>query len=133
MNLGPDKTICAKEFVDAMRARLDALNPPLGGNVDKPEVKPNLEALGQAVFRILTVDAETFSDVTADPSFWAWMAAVNTWLGKLSAWQSGVAAAFSAYAPVATPETNLRTALLAVPAPGAPPTVVPSSLTGVVK
>jgi hypothetical protein len=132
MPLGSDNTVCAGEFVEAMRARLDALSPPAGGNVDDSNVKPNLVALGQAVFRILTADAQTFSDASSDAAFWLWVASVNAWLGRLSAWQVGVAAAFSGWAPATAPDLALKTALTAVVAPGAPPTA-PSSLTGVVK
>jgi len=133
MALGSDNTVCAGEFVEAMRARLNMLNPPAGGNVDDPNVKPNLVALGQAVFQILTVDAQTFSNAASDAAFWAWIAAVNAWLGKLSAWQAGVTAAFNAWAPATAPDQTLKAALAAVAAPGAAPAAAPSQLTGVVK
>jgi hypothetical protein len=133
MPLGSDNTICAKEFVDAMRARLNTLSPPAGGNVDDPSVHANLAALGQSVFRILSVEAQTFSNASSDPAFWVWMAAVNTWLGKLSTWQAGVAAAFNAWAPATTPDQTLKAALVGVAAPGVPPAPAPSSLTGVVR
>jgi hypothetical protein len=116
-----------------MRARLNALDPPAGGNVDDPSVKPNLAALGQAVFQILTADAHTFSNPSTDAPFWTWIAAVNVWLGKLSSWQVGVSAAFANYAPATAPEQALKAALIAVAAPGPPPGAVPSSMTGVVK
>src|SRR6516164_3362469 len=121
MALGSDNTTCANEFITAMRNRLNQLNPQQGKNVDDPNVKPNLVALGQAVFEILTVDAQTHSDAASDATFWVWIAAVNVWLGALSTWQTGLTAAFNAYAPATTPEKSLRTAVLAVASPGAPP------------
>ena len=132
MSLGSDNTVCAAEFVEAMRARLNTLNPPAGGNVDDPNVKPNLVALGQAAFRILTVDAQIFSDAGSDATFWLWIASVNAWLGRLSAWQAGVTAAFNGWAPATVPDQAFKTALTAIAGPGAPP-AAPSKLTGVVK
>lgn len=110
---------CHTEFVEAMRARLIADDPASGPNVDRPDVRPNLEALGTAVFRIL--DVHTASTVAADPTFWAWVASVNAWLNGLSAWQQGVSAAFAAWAPATASETALQTAIAAVAAPGPPP------------
>ena len=133
MSLGSDNTVCANEFITAMRNRLNQLNPPQGANVDDPNVRPNLVALGQAVFEILTADAQIHSDAASDATFWVWIAAVNAWLGKLSTWQAGLTAAFSAYAPATAPEIGLRTAVLAVASPGAPPAGVPIELDGVVK
>jgi hypothetical protein len=56
--------------------------------------------------------------------------AVTAWLTALDAWQNGVTAAFTAWTPATAPEVALRTALLAVPAPGVPPTAAPAALGG---
>src|SRR5215212_3135153 len=102
----PDK--CTTELVEAMRARLNALDPPQGSNVDDPEVQKNFAALGQAVFQIATALAATTSDASEDAAFWAWMADVQAWLLKLSTWQAGVAQAFTNWAPATAPEISLR-------------------------
>ena len=56
MALGSDATGCTDEFVAAMRARLNQLQPPAGANVDRPDVRANLAALATAVYRVLTAD-----------------------------------------------------------------------------
>jgi hypothetical protein len=114
MSLGSDKQACATEFVEAMRRRLDAADPPMGANVDNAEVRKNFEALGDAAFRILTVRAETLA---ADPAFFAWISAVDTYVRAVGAWQQGVRQAFSAWSPPDLPGQQLRAAVLAVTAP----------------
>jgi hypothetical protein len=108
MTLGADNTICKKEYVDAMR-------PIAGDNVDLPQIQDNLGALGTAVFRVATVHATTVSNAASDAAFWAWV-------GAIAAWQTGVVAAVTAWAPTAPAEQALRTALLAIPAPPPAPT-----------
>ena len=129
MSLGPDNVICKDEFVEAMRQRLDADGLP-GTNVDRPDVNKNLAALGQAIFRIATVHAQTTSSAAQDAAFWAWIAGVGVWLAAVDAWQNGVTAAFTAWVPATPAETALRTAVLAVPVPGVPPAPAPTTLTG---
>jgi hypothetical protein len=133
MSLGLDKTIAATEFVEAMRARLVAQNPTLGPNVDDPAVRPNLEALGQAVFKIATVHAETVANGASDAQFWAWVAGVQAWVTDLAAWQTGVRAAFNAWTPAQPAEQTLKAALLAVPDPPAPPAAAPTALRGTIE
>lgn len=133
MSLGPNNAIAATEFVEAMRARLIAQDPALGPNVDDPAVRPNLEALGQAVYRIATVHAETVSDAGSDAQFWAWVNGVQTWVTALAAWQTGVRAAFNAWTPTLPAEQALRAALLAVAVPPAPPGAAPTAQRGVVE
>jgi hypothetical protein len=130
MSLGTDKQVCTTEFVEAMRRRLDAADPPMGSNVDNAEVRKNFEALGDAAFRILTVRAETLA---ADPAFFAWISAVDTYVRAVGAWQQGVRQAFSAWTPADVPGQQLRAAVLAVTVPGAPPGPAPSSLAGRVR
>ena len=129
MSLGADNVVCKNEFVDAMRERLNADGLP-GSNVDLPDVNKNLAALGQAVFRIATVHAQTTSSAAQDAAFWTWIAGVAAWLTAVDAWQNGVTTAFTTWVPAPAAETALRTAVLAVPAPGAPPAPVPTSLAG---
>ena len=129
MSLGTDNVVCKDEFVAAMRQRLDADGLP-GINVDRPDVNKNLAALGQAVFRIATVHAQTTSSAAHDVAFWQWITDVAAWLAAVDAWQNGVTAAFTAWTPATAPETALRTQLLAVPAPGAPPAAAPATLSG---
>ena len=130
MGLGPDNEICKTEFVEAMRARLEAETPGSGINVDRDDVKPNLAALGLAVYRIATVHADTISDSTTDATFWQWVSDVNAWLSKLSTWQKGVAQAFAAWTPTLPAEQALKTALIAVADPGSPPASAPTALKG---
>lgn len=129
MSLGTDNAVCKSEFVDAMRQRLndDGLN---GGNVDDPSVNKNFGALAEAVFRIATVHAQTTSSSAADAAFWQWVSDVAAWLGAVDAWQNGVTAAFTAWTPATAPEIALKTALLAVPAPGPAPVAAPAALGG---
>ena len=130
MGLGSDEETCKNEFIEAMRARLEAEEPGSGANVDEPAVQENLGALGLAVFSILTVHAETISNLSTDNDFWQWVADVNTWLSELENWQQGVAQAFASWTPVQPAEQDLKTALLAVPSPGSAPTQAPTTLKG---
>jgi hypothetical protein len=130
MGLGPDREICKTEFVEAMRARLIAEDPSAGANVDTPPIQANFGALGQAIYRIATVHAETASDAASDAAFWQWVSDVNAWLAALSNWQNGVALAFAAWAPTLPAEQALRAALTAVAGPGVLPAVTPTGLRG---
>jgi hypothetical protein len=129
MALGTDNTTCKTEFVEAMRARLVADDLP-GENVDRDDVQKNLGALGQAVFRIATVHAQTNSNAVTDTTFWQWINQVNAWLSALSTWQQGVAQAFANWTPTQPAEQALKTQLVAVPNPGLPPASAPTSLSG---
>ncbi|GLZ78615.1 hypothetical protein Afil01_34220 [Actinorhabdospora filicis] len=122
MPLGPDKTVCATELREAMRAYLDTLDPPAGSNVDKPEVRPNFDALGQGVYKILTADAETVSDTAADSPYWTYVTALRNEVEQLRAFAAGVRAAFTSWDP-ANPATNaaLRTAITGLAVPGSTP------------
>jgi len=130
MGLGPDNTICKTEFVEAMRARLEAEEPGLGANVDDPSVQENLGALGQAVFQIATVHAEMVSDGVTDAAFWQWIIDANAWLSALATWQQGIAQAFVDWMPTQPAEQALRADLIAVPSPGSPPVFTPTNLRG---
>ncbi|MBO0870009.1 MAG: hypothetical protein J2P15_15730 [Micromonosporaceae bacterium] len=127
MSLGSDKQVCTTEFVEAMRRRLDAADPPMGSNVDNAEVRKNFEALGDAAFRILTVQAET---VAADPAFFVWVSAIDAYVRAVGAWQQGVRQAFSTWAPADVPGQQLRAAILGVTVPGPPPGPAPGTLAG---
>ncbi|MEV0644201.1 hypothetical protein AB0I28_02945 [Phytomonospora sp. NPDC050363] len=130
MSLGSDKTICAGELREAMRAHLDTLDPPAGSNVDKPEVRPNFDALGEGVWRILTADAETISAAAQDPVFWAFIGALRTEVEQLRAFDNGLKAAFAAWDP-AVPATGLtlKSAVAALGVPGSTP-AAPANLRG---
>lgn len=130
LGLGPDPGKCTTQFVEAMRARLNAMDPPQGDNVDNPDVQKNFAALGQAVFQIATALAATNSDSQEDAAFWAWIADVQAWLLKLSTWQVGVAQAFTTWAPATAPEIQLRNLVRGVTAPGAPPATAPTRMKG---
>src|SRR5687768_11498784 len=118
MALGTDATVCTAAFVAAQRARLDALDPPVGVNVDLPDVHANLAALGTAVFDVLTSTgkAETRSSSAQDAAFWAWVSALTTQVAALTAWQKAVTAAAAAWTPTDPPGVAFKTALLAAPA-----------------
>ena len=128
--LGPNPNVCTTQFVEAMRARLNTMDPPQGSNVDDPEIQKNFAALGEAVYQIATTLAATSSDAAEDAAFWDWVADVQAWLLKLSTWQAGVAQAFTTWAPATAPETSLRNLVRAVPAPGAPPATAPTRMKG---
>ncbi|SRR6266446_4664818 len=123
MSLGPDNTICKKEFTDAMRARLEADKPGSGSNVDLPDVQKNFGALGQAIYNIATRDADTTSNANIDPAFWKWVAA-------LDAWQKGVAQAFTNWQPTQPDGQALKTAILTVPTPQSTSAPAPTTVKG---
>lgn len=127
MSLGTDKSICAAEFIKAMRARLDDAGLD-SSTVDRPDVKPNLEALGQAVYQIATVQAGTRSTGAQDAAFWAWIAAVQANLQALSAWHTAVVTAATAWVPAQPSEVALKNALMNPLVP--PPAAAPSALQG---
>ncbi|HEY1180011.1 MAG TPA: hypothetical protein VGF17_27965 [Phytomonospora sp.] len=130
MSLGPDKTICATELREAMRAHLDTLDPPVGSNVDKPEVRPNFDALGDGVWRILTADAETLTAAAQDPAFWAFVTAVRGAVEQLRAFDQGLKNAFAAWDPALPASgTTLKSAIAGLTVPGATP-AAPTTLRG---
>ncbi len=130
MGLGPDHEIAKGEFVEAMRARLEAMQEGLGENVDEPDVNANLGALGEAVYRIATVQANTSSSAIEDAQFWSWVNDVNAWLGMLSAWQVGMVQAFESWVPTDPQDQALKATIIALADPGLPPADGPTSLTG---
>lgn len=132
MGLGPNKEIAKQEFIAAMRARLEAQETGLGANVDDPSVSANLGALGEAVYKIATVHAETRSDATADSAFWQWVGDVDNWLQDLATWQQGVTQAFADWAAAGAPNQGLKADIAALSGPGAPPSP-PTSLKGKIK
>ncbi|KUJ69070.1 hypothetical protein ACZ90_14615 [Streptomyces albus subsp. albus] len=107
MGLGPDQTITTAQFVEAMR-------PIAGDNVDLAQVRANLDALGLAVYRTLTVNAKASSDSSGDAAFWQWVAEVQRWI-------DGVSAAIQTWAAATPSEAALKAALAAVPVPAAAP------------
>jgi hypothetical protein len=133
MTLGPDKTTCATELREAMRAQLNTLIPPLGSNVDNPQVKPNFDALGDGVWRILTLDAETISAAAQDPVFWAFIANLRTEIEQLRAFDAGLKTAFAAWDPTLPASgTTLKAALATLAVPGSTP-AAPARLNGKVQ
>ncbi|SRR6266700_5129785 len=123
MSLGSDNTTCKREFKEAMRP-IAGKNPNTGtDNVDDQHVDPNFGALGQAVYNIATLDAETTSDKTIDAAFWQWVAA-------LDAWQQGVVQAFNNWQPTQPDGQALKAAILAVPTPQSASVRAPTGLKG---
>jgi hypothetical protein len=131
MPLGSDASACTDEFVAAMRDRLDQLSPPAGGNVDLPDVRANLGALGAAVYHVLTgpTRAQTVSAAADDATFWGWVTSLTAEVAALRTWQQGVSAAVAAWAPADAPGQALKAALLALPQPGPAP-AAPARLIG---
>lgn len=129
MGLGTDSTLCKNEYVEAMRARLDALDPPLGANVDDPEVQKNFAALAEALFNVLTVHSDVVSNAAVDAAFWQWVADMVVWAQAMKAWQAGLHAAFQSWAPAGGADLAFRSAVLALAQPGAVP-AAPSSIGG---
>lgn len=130
MALGSDNTICKNELIEAMRARLTADDPATAAGVDREDVRKNFSALGEAVYRIVTVRADTVSDSASDAAFWQWIADAQAWLEALAAWQQGVAEAFAAWTPTQAAEQTLKAAVKALPSPGTPPAGAPATAKG---
>ena len=135
MALGPDGAVCTDELAEAMRARLDQLDPPAGDNVDEPDVRANFAALGAGVHAVLTAPgrAETRTAAAQDAAFWAWVAGLTTHATAVASWQAGVRAAVTAWAPADVPGQALRAAVLALPAPPGPAPAAPTALTGIIR
>ena len=129
MGLGGDSELSREAFITAMRNRLEAEKEGLGANVDDPGVQQNLGALGQAVYTILTAQAETRSDSEVDRDFWHWIQALDSWLHDLRDWQRGVSQAFADWSPADAPARQLKAAIKALNQPGSPPPP-PQSLKG---
>jgi hypothetical protein len=104
MPLGPDPDVtCGHEFAEAMR-------PIAGANVDMQAIRNNLNALGLAVFRIATVNADTKSTSAEDGAFWTWIAEMQAWAEGMEQWRIEVGAGSTLTPP--------------------PPASAPTSLTG---
>jgi hypothetical protein len=132
MGLGSDNTVCKDVYVETMRARLESDEPGLGAAVDKPGAQKNLGAYGEALYRIATEHAETFSDPDADADFWTWIAAVEAWLADMAAWQQGMAAAFNNWDAHGAADQQLKTAITSLSNPASPPPA-PASLQGKIR
>ena len=130
MSLGTNHKTCTDELAGAMRDRLDAEDPPMGANVNDAGVRRNFEALGEALFQILTARAETASQAADDEAFWKWVSAVTGYLGAVGAWQQGVRQAVQNWTPADGPGQQLRAAVLALPTPGTAPGPAPIRLAG---
>ena len=130
MSLGPDKTICAADLREAMRASLEAKKAGMGANVDLPDVSANFDALGAGLFKLLTADAETASAAAQDPAFWAWVASLRNEVEALRAFAAGVKSAFAGWDPN-TPSsgTTLKNNIAALTVPGST-AAAPASLKG---
>ena len=133
MGLGQNNEICKQTFVETMRARLEAEKSGQGASVDDPKVQANLGALGEAIYQIATVHAETVTDELTDQAFWQWVTEVSAWLTELAEWQQSVDKAFAAWAPVTPTEVALKDALTKAPHPGLPPVQVPTALKGKIR
>jgi hypothetical protein len=133
MTLGPDRTTCATQLREAMRTHLNTLDPPAGANVDDPRVKPNFDALGEGVFRILTRDARTTSVAADDPAFWGFVEELLDEVESLRAFDAGLKVAFAAWNPAAPASgTALKTAIAALTVPDSTPSV-PTGLSGKIR
>ena len=129
MALGPDETICKQEYIETMRARMEADNPGSGKNMDDPDVQKTFDTFAQVLYRVATVHTETRSDDSTDTDFWNWVAGVAAWMGAMATWQTGVQQAFLAWAPTASVDQALRNALLQVASPGPVP-AAPAAIKG---
>jgi molecular chaperone DnaK (HSP70) len=130
MPLGGNSDISKEVFVEVMRTRLkEEFGQEISKNVDKPEARPNLEALGQAVYNILTT-ADTHSSKKDDEAFWKWIQDVNAWLTNLSTWQKGVKTAFESWSPTSDTDKTLKTTITKLRDPGDPPDTSPTEIKG---
>lgn len=130
MSLGSNHGVCTGRLSEAMRASLEARDPGSGANVDRADVRPNFEALGEGVFRILTQDALPSSAPVQDPAFWGWVTQLTALVGELRSWQLAVEAAIAAWDPaVPASGATLKSTIAALPDPRTLPTA-PSALTG---
>jgi hypothetical protein len=129
MALGPDETVCRQEYIETMRARMEADSPGSGKNMDDPDVQKTFNTFGQVLYRVATIHAETQSDETTDADYWKWVAAVSDWQSAMAVWQNGVRQAFSSWAPVTPGDQALRNAVLQLASPGPAPTP-PNGLKG---
>jgi hypothetical protein len=130
MSMGPDKTICATELREAMRTQLNTLDPPAGANVDNPKVRPNFDALGDGVYKILTTDAETISAASQDPVFWVFLDNLRTEIEQLRVFDAGLKTAFAGWNPADPASgTTLKNAIAGLTVPATTP-ATPTSLKG---
>jgi hypothetical protein len=133
MALGSTKAACAAELREAMRTQLDTLDPPAGANVDNPAVSSNFDALGDGVFRILTVDAETFSERALDSPFWDYISGLQAEVEALRAFNAALLAAFGAWNPtVPATTTTFRNTVATLTVPSSTP-AAPGSLKGKIR
>lgn len=70
MSLGPDRTACLNALKDALRS-------VAGDAVDKPPTEANIAAIAEAIYSILTVDADVSVTQADNASFWDWLTTVG--------------------------------------------------------
>jgi hypothetical protein len=68
--LGADKTQVLTELKNALR-------PIVGDAVDGPPAEPNLAAIAEAIYKVLTADAVVSVAQADNAAFWTWLTAVG--------------------------------------------------------
>jgi hypothetical protein len=71
MSLGADRTVCLTELKNALR-------PVAGDKVDDPQVEPNIAAIADAIYKILTADTTVSVAQSDNTAFWSWLQTVGT-------------------------------------------------------
>ena len=71
MSLGANSNVCLTELKNALRV-------VAGDKVDDPKVEPNIAALAQAIYSILTADATVSVAQSDNTAMWAWLQTVGT-------------------------------------------------------
>jgi hypothetical protein len=69
--LGADKTQVLTELQNALR-------PIVGNAVDGPPAEPNLAAIAEAIYKVLTADAVVSVAQVDNATFWTWLTKVGT-------------------------------------------------------
>jgi hypothetical protein len=69
--LGADKTQVLTELKNALR-------PIVGNAVDGPPAEPNLSAIAEAIYKVLTADAVVSVAQADNAAFWTWLTTVGT-------------------------------------------------------
>ena len=129
-----NRTVCKDAFVEAMRERLTPEGRDVASNVDREDIQKNLDALGHAVFDILTIDAEAISSTAPATlkNFWVWINEVQAYLTALAAWQNALQTALDNFAGIGIPTAiDLQNELTPpIPSPPPPPLEAPSEILG---
>lgn len=129
----PDVKLCKKKYAEKQLDEwVESGEWASFENNLKNNLQKSLEPFGQAVYEILTENAEitTGSDELKEQEFWQWIFKTQEWMKKMSDWQAGV---LNVFKDDSLNLQQIKAAIRTLENPGLPPNIAPTELKGKIK